>query len=240
MAMSLSISSAKHVGAGRLKSFDNCGIQCPKKLNMTTAFKCRLPILLAALLWGYQPPAVSAPSGARAPSISEAAAVRCNKKLKQIEDFSALNGTGKNQTVRFTEEEINSFLTLDKSVKLNSCFKNLEMAFKEGILEGVASIDFDCLKETASKSIPRFISQMFSGIHIVSTRGKIESANGEGSIQLEQTRFNNTTIPNFLIKEAVVALCKHQKSPFNPLETSALPHAIKKITVHPGYIVVYQ
>lgn len=197
--------------------------------------------MLSALLFFALPfAALQAFSDTPSPSISETAAMRCNQKLKIIEDFAALEKTDKELTTRFTEEEINSYLILDMASKYKSCLKNLKMAFKQNLLEGFASVDFDCLKETSSKSLPRLIERLFSGTHAITARGTVVSGDGEGSFQLEQVRFDESTLPKFLVEEAITAVCKSQKPPFDPIQPSPLPYNIKKITIHPGYIMVYQ
>ncbi|MBN2319289.1 MAG: hypothetical protein JXR49_09440 [Acidobacteria bacterium] len=176
----------------------------------------------------------------RTHSISEEAAERFGQKLKDIQDFAPQEESDREQATRITEEEINSYLSMGSNLKYQTCLRTLKMTFKQDILEGLASVDFDCLKEISSTSIPKYISLLFSGTHVITGRGKILSGDGEGRVQLEQARFDNSRLPNFLIEEAVEAVCETQKSFFNPLQPSPLPYSIKRITVHPGYIMVYQ
>jgi hypothetical protein len=173
-------------------------------------------------------------------SVSEKAAERCGQKFKSIREFAGQEESGEERATRITEEEINSYLTLGTDSEYQTCLRTLKMTFKQDVLEGLASVDFDCLKEISSKSIPKYISLFFTGIHVITGRGKILSDDGEGLVQLEQTRFDGRMLPNILVKEAVEAVCESQDSSFNPLQPSRLPYSIKRITVHPGYIVVYQ
>ncbi|MBN2243533.1 MAG: hypothetical protein JW793_12675 [Acidobacteria bacterium] len=114
------------------------------------------------------------------------------------------------------------------------------MTLKQDTLEGLASVDFDCLKKISLKSIPRYILLLLDGTHVISGSGKIISNNGEGTLYLEKALLDGSRLPNFLIEEAVEAVCKSQKLSFNPLQPTLLPYSIKKVTVHPGYIMVYQ
>ena len=160
--------------------------------------------------------------------------------VKSIREFAGQEETGGERATQITEEEINSYLTLSADSEYQTCLRTLKMTFKLDVLEGLATVDFDCLKEISSKSIPTYISLLFTGIHVITSRGKILSDDGEGQVQLEQTRFDGRMLPNFLVAEAVEAVCESRNSSFNPLQHSRLPYSIKRITVHPGYIIVYQ
>jgi len=116
----------------------------------------------------------------------------------------------------------------------------MRMAFKQDLIEGIASIDFDCLKENASTAFSSSLLRLFSGTHVITARATIASGNGKGQIQLEQARFDDNTLPGFLVEEAIAIVFRKQEPPFNPTQPSPLPYNIKKIMIHPGYIMVYQ
>ena len=183
---------------------------------------------------------VAARSDTHPLSVSEEAAERCGQKFKSIREFAGQEESGEERATRITEEEVNSYLILGTDSEYQTCLRTLKMTFKQDVLEGLASVDFDCLKEISSKSIPKYFSLLFSGIHVITSRGKVLSDEGEGRVQLEQVRFDGRMLPNFLVAEAVEAVCEAQNSSFNPLQPSRLPYSIKRITVHPGYIIVYQ
>ncbi|MEJ2247259.1 MAG: hypothetical protein P8Y80_14460 [Acidobacteriota bacterium] len=160
--------------------------------------------------------------------------------MKEIEDFAAQEEADKEMATRLTEEEVNAYLSLDINSDNQSCLKNMRMAFKQDLMEGISSVDFDCLRDTSSKTFSAIILRLFSGTHVITARGTIVSGDGKGHIQLEQVRFDDSVLPNFLVEQAVAAVCGKQDPPFNPMQPSALPYNIKKITIHPGYIMVYQ
>lgn len=183
---------------------------------------------------------ITALSDVRAPSFSEEAAESFGQKLKDIRDFIPQQEPYRGRSTRITEEEVNSYLSLDFDSKYQSCLRTLRLTFQQDVLESLASVDFDCVKEVSPKSLPKYISLIFSGTHVITGRGKIICDNGEGRVDLEQVLFDGKRIPNFLIKEAVKAVCEAQDLSYNPLQPSRLPYSIKRITVHPGYIMVYQ
>ena len=238
--MSLRILSPKHVGSGRLKSFVKSSV-CPENDSYRiTASKYWAVVLCAGLFLGFQCPSLPALSDTSSKSNSATAAMRYIQKLKEIEEFAAQEETDKEMVTRLTEEEINSYLSLDVNSDNQSCLKNMRMAFKQDVMEGISSVDFDCLRDTSSKTLSAIILRLFSGTHVITARGTIVSGNGKGHIQLEQVRFDDSVLPNFLIEEAIAAVCGKQEPPFNPMRSSPLPYNIIKITIHPGYIMVYQ
>ncbi len=88
--------------------------------------------------------------------------------------------------------------------------------------------------------VTKMIARLFSGVHELSTRGKLVAQDGKGYYQLEEAKFDTTALPNFLVSEIITAVGKKQKPPFDPIQPTDLPFAIRKVDVHKGYIVVYQ
>jgi hypothetical protein len=174
------------------------------------------------------------------PAVTRAAADRCNSKLKRLEDFAAHRQAGQKQTTRFQEDEVNSYLALDLRSHYHPCLKNLSLAFKEDMLQANATIDFDHLGSASGRLLPKLLSLMISGIHLVTVQGRVVSGNGKGRFQLLQARFDSSTLPKSLVEEIISAVCRKQKPPFDPLQASELFDDIERIEVHSGYILVIQ
>ncbi len=160
--------------------------------------------------------------------------------MKKIKDFAERDESDGELSTRITEEEINAYLSRNLNSKYQACLKNLRLTFKQDFMEGLASVDFDCIQEKSQETSPAYIWRLFTGTHVINGRGKVVSGEGQGNVQMEQAWFDGSRLPNFLVEEAVELLCKAQNLSFNPLQPSPLPYAIKRITVHPGYIIVYQ
>jgi hypothetical protein len=192
-------------------------------------------LLLLFPLW-----IIPAHSDNRAPTIKERAAEQYGLKLKKIKDFARQEESGGNLATLITEEEINAYLDLNLDPKYQPCLKTMRLTLKQDTLEGLASVDFDCLRAKSSESYPGYIAILFTGTHVITSRGKVISDSGEGRIELEHAMFDGNRVPNFLVEEAVEAVCESRNLSFNPLQPSRLPYAIKRITVHPGYLMVFQ
>lgn len=171
---------------------------------------------------------------------AEAATEECSRKLEAIKDFAQQSDPSKEKTTRFTEEEINACLAPDTESKYRSCLKNFRVSLREDVVEGVASVDFSCLKQASAEFLPEPIWGLFSGTHVLTARGTITSADGEASLRLEAARFDGVALPGFLVEKAITAMCMRRDPPFDPLKSSALPYSIRKVKIHPGYLLVFQ
>ena len=201
-------------------------------------FRALLAALATVVLLSAVPAAGSGSDAS--PAISRAAADSCGAKVKRLEDFAADPKPGKRQTTRFTQVEVNSYLALDLSSKYNPCLKSLMVTFAEGKLQGDAAIDFDRLGMSASKMLAKLMAAFLHGSHNLSARGKILSQGGKANFQLEEARFDGTSLPNFLVEEIITAVGKKQRPPFDPMQPSQMPYRIDKVDLRAGYIVVYQ
>lgn len=190
-------------------------------------------LILAALLTPWLMPAAGT-------GISKAAAKRCDTKLTALEKFGDSKKPAGSQTTQFTQDEVNSYLALNASPQYHPCLKTLQMIFQEGHMGAVAVLDFDKLKASSTKMMPRLLSMILSGTHRLDAHGQLLSQKGQANFRLEEARFDDSSLPNALIEEIITAVGKRQKPPFDPLQPSKLPYRIDKVEVHSGYITVYQ
>jgi hypothetical protein len=197
-------------------------------------------LLYAFVFLFFQLTAEAEPFEFRSSSPSESAAKRYRQKLKQIEDFDAQKSTDTSQTIQFSEVEFNSYILLDAASKYRSCLKSFKLDFMEDVLGGTALVDFDCLKETSSKPLPPLIARLFTGTHTITVRGTLATEDWKGSIRLLEAGLDDNTLPNILVEELISAICERQEPPFDPLQPTPLPHGIRKVTVRPGRVTVYQ
>ncbi len=223
--------SPRHDGSGHSKLFDSSSAK-------PIASLCRITLLLLFSIAGSSllPEVKSADSF----KPSKAAAESCSSKLKNLEEHAASGKSLKNEPIRFSQNEVNSYLALELSSNYHPCLKNLAIAFEEDNLQGMAVIDFDRLEASSSKILPKLLSFMFSGIHALSARGKLVSKGGKANFQLEQARFDSSTLPNSLVAEIITLVGRKQNPPFDPLQPSQLPYKIQRIDVHAGYALVCQ
>jgi hypothetical protein len=172
--------------------------------------------------------------------ISQAAADACSAKVKKMEDFAANAVPGKKQALRFSQDEVNSYLALELSAKYSPSLKSLMFTFGEAKLQGGAVVDFDRLGMRTARVLSKIVAAMFSGSHKLSARGKLIAQHGKANFQLEEARFDDTSLPNFLVEEIITAVGRRQRPPFDPMQPSQMPYRIEKVELHTGYIRIYQ
>jgi len=229
------ISSLKHGGSGHLKLFDDSLTKPILIQKAIAANRFRKALLLLYLIVCSL--VLQAEPGSFNPS--KAAAGTCSAKLKKLEKNIAEGKSPKEQKIKFTQDEVNSYLALDLCPKYDPSLKSLVMTFEEDKLRGIADIDFDRL-DASSKIAPKLLSMLFSGIHVLSVRGKLASRDGKASFLLEEALFDNNVLPNSLVEKIITLVGRKQKPPFDPLKPSELPYGIQSVEVHAGYLVVHQ
>jgi hypothetical protein len=220
------IFSQKHDGGGHSRSSDSAS-------SVPIARYLLLCLLSGISLLPQVEPAINFKP-------SQSAAESCRAKLANLEENATKGRSGGNNPVRFSQDEVNSWIALDLSSNYHPCLKKLTIEFNEGKLQGLAAIDFDRLETTSSKFVPKLLSFLFSGIHSLSAKGKLICKGGKGNFQLEQARFDNSTLPNSLVEEIITIVGRKQTPPFDPLQPAQFPYNIQRIDIHYGYALVYQ
>jgi hypothetical protein len=172
--------------------------------------------------------------------ITKAAADSCAAKIKRLEAYDAAHNSAVRQTTRFSEAEWNSYLAIVLKPNYHPSLKDIQLKFEEGRLRAVATIDFDSLNFSSTKSLNNLIRSMLTGVHALTVWGRLISDAGKANFQLEEARFDTITLPNLLVVEILSAVGRRQDPPFDPTEPNNLPYHILKVEVHSGYIVVNQ
>jgi hypothetical protein len=187
-------------------------------------------------LWaGNQEAAANSASG-----ISKAAADKCGKKIKSLQEFGISLNPQEKKTTEISQDEANSYLALELSSKFGASLKSLLMTFEEGRMQIAADIDFDALGTQSGKGSEKLMAAMISGIHKLTATGKLNAENGEAYFRLDEARFDARVLPNFLIEEIITAVGRRQNPPFNPLQPSIMPYHIQKVDVRAGTVVIHQ
>jgi hypothetical protein len=233
--MLLLIFSPKHGGSERLILFDDSLIEPILIQKDIFASHCRRALLLLFLILCSS----LLPAESISFKPSKAAAESCSAKLKKLENDIEESKSPKEQKIKFSQNEVNSYLALDLCPKYDPSLKSLVMTFEEEYLKGIAEIDFDRLDES-SKIAPKLLSLLFSGTHVLLVRGKLASKNGKAGFLLEEALFDNSLLPKPLVEKLITMVGRKQKPPFDPLKPSELPYGIQSVEVHPGYLVVHQ
>ena len=172
--------------------------------------------------------------------ITEAAADSCDAKIKRLEAYDEAHNYAIRQTTRFSDAEWNSYLAFVLKPNYHPSLKDIRLKFEEGRLQAAATIDFDSLNLSSTKSVNSLIRSMLSGVHLLTAWGRLISDAGKANFRLEEARFDTITLPNVLVVEILSAVGRKQNPPFDPTQPNDLPYHILKVEVHAGYIIVNQ
>ncbi len=183
---------------------------------------------------------MQAPSGQTRVTVSKAAGEDCARKVKSLEAYSTSPEPRKNQATRLSEEEINSYLEFELKPKFHPSLRSLSFTFEDNKLAGVGVIDFDKITVNSTKVFTKLIASLFSGVHSLTVRGSLIAKDGKANFKLEEARFDDSVLPNFLVEEIITAVGRKQKPPFDPMQPSKMPYDIDRVEVHRGYILVFQ
>ena len=161
-------------------------------------------------------------------------------KLNRIKDFIPAKKSGRNQTIYFTEDEINAWLALQVKFRAHPSLKNLMVALDDNHAVVTADIDFDHLNANSSTLLPKLIAIMFSGVHTITAHGKITSGNGQGMFEVDKASFDKLSIPAYLMKEIIAAVGLRQPHPIDPTKSYALPFDLDRLDVRKASLIAYQ
>ncbi len=172
--------------------------------------------------------------------VSKAAAEECVRKVNGLEAYATSPEPRKKRTTRLTADEINSYLEFELKPKFHPSLRGLSFTFEDNKLAGLGVIDFDKLNLNSSKFFTKLLAGLFSGTHSLRVSGTLLAKDGKASFQLEEARFDDSVLPNFLVSEIITAVGRKQKPPFDPMQPSKMPYDIDRVEVHGGYIMVFQ
>jgi hypothetical protein len=239
--MFFAISSPKRGGSGPSRLFDSRKeLIEPVRRSLALRLFKKTSVSFVWLLLSSSIILTSAGAGKSSFVPSKAAAERCSEKLDKLESFAAKRKSGQKQTMKFSQDEINSYLALDLSAQYHPCLKSLVVSLEENGVEAVASIDFDRMKSSSGNQLWKLAGLVFSGTHTLTARGKLLSKDGKANFSLDQASFDDATLPRSLVELIITAVGRHQNPPFDPLQPSKLFYEIEKADIHSGYAMVYQ
>ena len=173
-------------------------------------------------------------------AVSALAAESFETKLNRIKDFIPAKKSGRNQTVYFTEDEINAWLTLRLKPSAHPSLKNLAVVLEDNHALVTADIDFDHLNDDSSTLLPKIIAIMFSGVHTITAHGKITSGNGQGMFEVDKANFDKLSIPVYMVKEIIAAVGLRQPHPIDLTKSSPLPFDLDRLDVRKASLIAYQ
>ena len=190
--------------------------------------------LLLLVFCGFPqlPAAFQALAQEQAPVVNKEAAESAAAKIRLIEE-SSVSGHSFG-TLRFSEEELNSYLHYEMESEFPPGVSKPRLKFQPGRTQGWAEIDFDKLKN-ASKNQPNSIMDYFlRGVHTLGVEGTLSGSGGTGQFHLETVSVDGFTMPRVVVDYLIEHYLKTRYPEVAIDRPFALPFPIDKLTVEMG------
>lgn len=168
------------------------------------------------------------------PGPSWPAAEALARKLTTIEARKRQK-TRKPETVVVTEHELNSYLNLKLGTDMPTGLSNVQVSMQRERLEATGQVDLDKLdvKKGASPFSPL---NLLSGKVPVLLRGRLQSLDGFGTVQLEEVQLATIPVPMSMLERLVASSTRTASNPqgFDIHAPFRFPYSVRRVRIEPG------
>ncbi|HEY7855666.1 MAG TPA: AsmA family protein [Terriglobales bacterium] len=131
--------------------------------------------------------------------------------------------------VTVTAEAVNQYWAGAGKATLPAAVSHLVLSAEPGWLTGSAEVDFDRLRQSASRNP---LLQLFTGTHTIAARARLDSGSApEAHLTVTEVRLDGEVVPNFLIDAAVAAFVHVRYPKLGRSFTIALPLHCTSVTL---------
>jgi hypothetical protein len=178
------------------------------------------------------------PASAQAPApLSTGAAQTLARKLAAIErrGRNKPKGSGKAETVVVTEHELNSYLNLTLGQDLPKGVSDVHFAIQRERLEATGQLDLDSLDLKRGGS-PFSPLALLSGKVPVLLRGRLQSLDGFGTLQIEEAQLATIPVPLSFLERIVTSSTRNAQNPegFDINAPFRFPYTLRRVRLEPG------
>src|SRR5262245_61693981 len=191
----------------------------------------RLVAVIAAL--SSVPAGAQAP--AAAPAVSPAAAAESlARKLTAIEAKKRAK-VRKPETVVVTEHELNSYLNLKLGTDMPKGLSDVRVSMQRERLEATGQVDLDTLDLKKGQS-PFSPLALLSGKVPVLLRGRLQSLDGFGNVQIEEVQLATIPVPLSVLERLIANSTRNERNPegFDIHAPFRFPYSVKRVRIEPG------
>lgn len=181
-------------------------------------------VLLTPHLEAQAPPA--------APTLPAAEALA--RKLTTIEARKRQKAR-KPETVVVTEHELNSYLRLKLGADMPKGLSDVQVQMQRERLQATGQVDLDQLdlKKGASPFSPL---ALLSGKVPVLLRGRLQSLDGFGSVQIEEVQLATIPVPLSVLERLIASSTRTASNPqgFDINAPFRFPYSVRRVRIEPG------
>jgi hypothetical protein len=173
-------------------------------------------------------------------AVSAEAAESAAEKLDQIRQAASARSAPAG--VRFTEEEINSYLYYDLASRYPTGVSKVNVRLSSGSIAGSTEIDFDKLKAARSGSgqppgqSPGILGYLFWGVHTLAVEGAFWATDGAGRFELSAVSLDGVPLPRPLVDFLIDSYLKPRYPVLDLDRPFPLPYSIDRVEVRSGSV----
>ncbi len=175
-----------------------------------------------------------AQSPAPAPGPTAAAAESLARKLTSIEARKR-EKAAKPGTVVVTENELNSYLQLKLAQDMPTGISDVRVSMQQERLQANGQVDLDKL-DIKKGSSPFSPLNLLSGKVPVMLRGRLQSLDGFGTVQVEEVQLATIPVPVSVLQRLIASSTRSERDPdgFDINAPFRFPYSLKRVRLEPG------
>lgn len=176
----------------------------------------------------------SAQSPAPAPGPTTAAAESLARKLTSIEARKR-EKAAKPGTVVVTEHELNSYLQFKLAQDMPTGVSDVQVSMQRERLQATGQVDLDKL-DIKKGSSPFSPLALLSGKVPVMLRGRLQSLDGFGNVQIEEVQLATIPVPVSVLERLIASSTRSARDPdgFDINAPFRFPYSLKRVRIEPG------
>ena len=158
------------------------------------------------------------------------------RTLRRIDRRLRTGRPASDETIVVTERQLNSFVNLTLAEQVPAEVSGLELHLGAGRLGASAVVDLDRLRAKLPEGGPYAMLSMLSGTVPVELLGRVESAEGQIRIDLEEASIGGVGLPPSLLAQIVSFATRNEDRPdgIDIAAPVALPWTARRVRVEPG------
>ncbi len=177
----------------------------------------------------------AAASGLERDSLQGAA--RVQRVFEEIEEDHRAGLTSPKRHV-VLEPDLNAFMEREIRVQRPPAVERLAVSLRPGnVFVTRIRVDMDDVP-VGDSSVGGFFKALMSGSQDLEVEGRLESANGVGTYQIEGASLNGIPIPSALVNAILRSMGSRLDPPFDPTAPFPFGHGIQRVRIEAGRAVI--